>query len=204
MLFGENIVDLRGWFGPDLPPQVLGAVHRVIAVKMHATGKMLSSASTLVGDVNHCVIGVAASGQGSTNLEAPAVDPTRSLSARRAAMSAGWLLKLTNAIGDCGIDCFSYHDNQARAPVVWKALRAELADFMMHVREDKVWHDVFKSCSEMRLGPGGRPGGSKAIGSMGPPPLPPPPMLRPPRCHHRCQACPCLRVLCLIHPRLEA
>jgi hypothetical protein len=170
MLFGEHIVDLRNWFGPNLPPQVLVAVHRVIAVKVHVSGKILSSGSNLVADVNHFLIGVAVSGKGSVNLEAPASGPTGSsghVSARRAALSAGWMPKSTNATGDCGIDCLAYHDRKARTPAVWKSIRGELADFMMLVRKDKDWHDVFLSCSEMRAA--GRPIGLVPVGSMGSP-----------------------------------
>jgi hypothetical protein len=184
MLYGKNIVDVRAWFGCDLPRQVLVGTHRLAAVKVTDRGTWLSAPELGSGRTNHFVIGVAAKDR--RIVKAPVAG--RSLvvtTAKSAALSVGWTLKATVAQGDCGVDCMAYYDNAAnRCRKSWLAVRLELAEFMESVHTQAVWQQVYSMCGEAdprprrlaaprSVGGMGPPEGSKRLG-LGPPPLPPP------------------------------
>ena len=64
--------------------------------------------------VNHYVIGVASGlAREKGSLDHP------SMSAKRAALHAGWILKDTIAQGDCAPDVMAYHLGLERAPPSW-------------------------------------------------------------------------------------
>jgi hypothetical protein len=71
-----------------------------------------------------------------------------SASAARLAARVGWVLKQTNATGDCGPDCLAYFAGMPRTPMSWKSVRQELADFMLTVRDDPQWMAAFGACGE--------------------------------------------------------
>ena len=62
----------------------------------------------------------------------------------------GYMMILTVAQGDCGIDALAYHDNDFihTSPVEWKRLRNELCKHMLEHAEDPMWQDLFKACGE--------------------------------------------------------
>ena len=63
----------------------------------------------------------------------------------------GYMMILTVAQGDCGIDALAYHDNDFlhTSAVEWKKLRHELSRHMMEHAEDPMWQSIFKACGEM-------------------------------------------------------
>ena len=147
MLFGSNIVDLKAVFAPNMPQRSLSCL-RVSAVRLSDDGKHWLSAvkasGLLVPDINHYVIGIAC---GLRPLVASGL--VSSTSAVKEAMRAGWILRATEARGNCGIDCMSHHLGMPRAAPSWAAIRKKLADFMSRIADDPAWHVVFGACQEM-------------------------------------------------------
>ena len=62
----------------------------------------------------------------------------------------GYMMILTAAQGDCGIDALAYHDNDFihTSAVEWKRLRNELCKHMLEHAEDPAWQELFKGCGE--------------------------------------------------------
>ena len=203
MLLGDHVTDIRACFAPGLPALVSDDIHRVAGV-WSSHGLWLSSVrdGILLPRVNHYVIGVAAHGSasaassswenaasgsaaGSASTVAGAAASSsagekaagpvrRPLSAKRCAMRVGWILKATEARGNCGIDAMAHHGGWSRTAASLSALRAELADAMLQRMADPAWHDVFLACQE---GAGPPPsaqsknqkaGPAKHVGGMGP------------------------------------
>ena len=154
MLFGSTAVNISSVFGGSVPAVESTAVQRVIALCMDGD-KMMSAVipGSPVPDVNHFVVGLLMPGDDGIepittwpDLLAPA-DEHR-VAADAAARRAGWRMLHTQAAGDCGIDCMSYHACRPRTPVVWRTIREELAEFMISVAEDLAWQDAFAACAE--------------------------------------------------------
>jgi hypothetical protein len=152
ILFGREVFQLREIMGFPLPPRGHLETHRVGAVILN-DGKWRSAVVPradgelpCVPVVNHFVIGKPF--KGARACQSPGAPD----SALAAAASAGWLLCETNATGDCGPDVMAHFAQRERCPTVWKAIRAEIADFMMTVSGDEMWQDCFALCSELGRG----------------------------------------------------
>jgi hypothetical protein len=121
---------------------------RVAAVTISKDSKAWLSAVSPSGDllpiVNHYVIGIDCG----LRPVAPSGRPP-STSAVNEAIRAGWILRHTEARGNCGIDCMCHHVGEPRNRASWKAIRCRLADFMVRIAGDPAWHDVFEACQEM-------------------------------------------------------
>jgi hypothetical protein len=147
MLFGSNIVSLRAVFAAGMPQRFRTCL-RVAAVRARGKKKKWLSAVAPSGEllpvVNHYVIGIACG----LSVAKPSGRPP-STSAVKEALRAGWILRATEAKGNCGIDCMCHHVGQPRNPASWTTIREKLADFMDRVAGDLAWHDVFAACQEM-------------------------------------------------------
>jgi hypothetical protein len=130
MLFGDNLINLATLFGGPLCQVALENDCHVAAVSLVAGGGLLAS-RTDIRCVNHFVIAVPVVGA--------AASASASRSAAVAARKAGFALKLTNATGDCGIDCMTFFDGLSRTPASFGTLRGELADFMVEHSADPAW-----------------------------------------------------------------
>ena len=62
----------------------------------------------------------------------------------------GYVMILTAAQGDCGIDALAYHDNDFlhATAVEWKRLRHELGTVMEEHAEEPMWQELFQGCAE--------------------------------------------------------
>ncbi len=69
-------------------------------------------------------------------------------SAARRTLRVGWVLKEMVAQGDCGIDAMAFNAGMPHNAATWKAIRAELADFMLEVAHRVTWQDSFKACHD--------------------------------------------------------
>ncbi len=131
MLFGSNIVSLRAVFAAGMPQHSRTCL-RVAAVRVSGTSTTWLSAVAPSGEllpvVNHYVIGIACG----LSAAKPSGRPP-STSAVKEAMRAGWILRATEAKGNCGIDCMCHHVGQPRNPASWTAIRKKLAVFMVRV-----------------------------------------------------------------------
>jgi hypothetical protein len=147
MLFGSNVVALRTVFAAGMPQHSLSCC-RVAAVRCSKGHPSWLSAVRLTGelhpDINHYVIGVACGLQ-------PAVCSGRrpSESALKEALRAGWILRPTEAKGNCGIDVMCHHLGLPRNRTSWTNIRKDIADLMIRVADDPAWHCVFRACDEM-------------------------------------------------------
>jgi hypothetical protein len=162
IIFGNNLVWLGELFGTPLAQVALENPCHVVAVVMTAKGELLAAQGDLP-NINHFVIAVPIAGA--------TAQKSTSRMAVVAARKAGFAVKLTDATGDCGIDCMTFFDGSARTAASFSNLREELADFMVNHAEDKAWQTVFASCQEagpaFRAAVSGKvPTGSK--GGMGP------------------------------------
>ena len=203
LLLGDHVTDIRACFAPGLPALVSDDIHRVAGVwSSHGLWLSAVRNGVAVPQMNHFVIGVAkqgsASAASSSCLDAAASSSAEGsaaagahaaasssaegsaawpaaipLSAQRCAMRAGWLLKATEARGNCGIDAMAYHGGRSRTPAALATLREELADAVLQRMVDPAWHDVFLACQE---GAGPKPAAKKKtrgagvakVGGMGP------------------------------------
>ena len=149
MLFGSSIVNIRDFFSPPGPPPTGRAV-RVAAVRLTTKGGY--KAETMVTEkgtygyqplVNHYLIGTAGAPAAASGGHGP---EKRSSCAVREALRVGWMLRETQACGDCGVDVMAWHERRVRIPSTFRAIREELAAFMIGVKDDASWQGVFKAC----------------------------------------------------------
>ena len=89
--------------------------------------------------------------------------------ARKQAVSVGWLLKETQALGDCGIDCMAYYDEVARSDASWRKIRHEIYMFMNSVKHIPTWQDAFVACQEVDESSNVSKSWESMVGGMGPP-----------------------------------
>ena len=166
MLFGTNVVELGPFMGPNLPRPSGGRIHRVAAVRMQ-DGIWYTAGAESLTDVNHFVIGVPSGlppSVASSSASSSSSSATSVLAAR-AALSVGWLLKASNGYGDCGPDCMAFSSSRPRTPESFRAIRNELADFLVGVSEVPVWQEAFALCGE-----GFAPEPPEPSGGLGPEP----------------------------------
>ena len=173
LLFGSSIVDVLGVFAPKLRSAFVRETHRVAAVRIDAEGTLLS-ATRQNGhrpDVNHFVIGCPIMGRQEPEAidDVPNVLRPQASCARLVARSIGWILKCTAAQGDCAVDCMVYHRGEERNAKSWAKIRQELADEMLRVRHEHLWHDAFITCQEMDDTAYIPKHVGKIVGGMGPP-----------------------------------
>jgi hypothetical protein len=118
VLFGENLLDLTELFQGPLSAVPTGNDAYVAAVQLQAGGAMLPAAAHGGGaGTNHFVIAVPfAGGDG--------VAHGRSASA--IARKAGFVLRTTDATGDCGIDSLVFADGGPRTPASFRCLAVRL------------------------------------------------------------------------------
>lgn len=175
MLFGDHLVNLPELFGGSLPVVALENPCRVAAVRLRKGGRM-DAASGNPPIINHYVIALPIVGVHSAAAHSSLPDKSgKAGSAAVAARRAGLALKLTNAEGDCGIDCMVFFDGLSRTAASFAAMRTELADFMVANRNNPAWQDVFRSCQEAPVHDDKAPKPAKlgkVTGGMGPAPAP--------------------------------
>ena len=154
MLFGSQVINVTRVFGPPTRPEPHRETHRVAAVRA-TSGKGYRSAvapgsSGHVLVINHFVVGVASKSVVDVESSAgAAADP--SSCAVRAAMRAGWVLRSTTLIGDCGIDVMAFHSRQVRIPPTWDKIRGQISDFMLAVQNKPEWQDSFIACQDVAV-----------------------------------------------------
>lgn len=154
MLFGSQIINVTQVFAPPAGPEPPRETHRVAAVRA-ASGKGYRSAvapgsSGHVPVVNHFVVGVASKSVVDVESSAGAAANPSSC-AVRAAMRAGWVLRATTLIGDCGIDVMAFHSRQVRIPSTWDKIRGQISDFMLSVQNKPEWQDSFMACQDVAI-----------------------------------------------------
>ena len=128
MLFGSQVWDLMAVFAPAHPEVEHTGECRVAAVNLQLGGKMLTVGlrTSAKVQVNHYVIGLAASDEHSEVEGEGIVFADPSACAQRAALQAGWLLKGTVAQGDCGVDVMAYHLGLERTRASWDLIRESI------------------------------------------------------------------------------
>ena len=152
MLFGSQVINVSQAFGPPSGPEAHRGIHRVAAVRASSgpgyRSAVAPGSSGHVPVVNHFVIGVASSSVVDVEPSAgAAAKPTQC--AVRSALRAGWKLKTTTLIGDCGIDVMAFHTGKVRIPSTWDNIRGQLADFMVAVQNKSEWQDSFRACQDV-------------------------------------------------------
>ena len=157
MLFGNHVLDLQEFIAPWL---VSGSavVCRVAVVKFIAQD--LYEAATIAEGLcaNHFVACKVVSSSASCS---PPVGVAPK-NAKKAAMQVGWMMLPTDATGNCGIDVMAYSLGLERCPATWKAIREELAQYMVEISNDPLWQEACSNCAEN--GPGAVWGGGHGLG----------------------------------------
>ena len=157
MLFGGQVLNIRKSVGFELPPLHAPGCHFVVAVTLGTDGELWAPAGAGAG-VNHYVVGrpvtqrAVAICQDRTQASIEVSKPTPCRSVRRRAAAAslqvGWVLKPTDATGNCGIDVMSHSVGGSRDAAGWAAIRQQIADFMERVADIAVWQRAFVACGE--------------------------------------------------------
>ena len=135
MLFGNHVVDIMAVFAPKF------AVHSPLFIT-RAAGVLLTdtkwrAVNTIGGafpKINHFVWGVPIKGSAvhvSSGLD-EGKKPGVANCAIAAGMEAGWFLKPTTALGDCGIDAMAASANLERSPESWQHIRIS-QPFLRHI-----------------------------------------------------------------------
>ena len=158
--FGASIVNARQFCGKWLPSFRSRATIRVVAVQCTADGLFSADKpGQSAPEANHFV---AAYEQHKGSAKSKTDESVRSYrkgggrrSAEEVAYDLGWQLELTDAMGDCLIDAFSFHAHRVRNPITWKRIRNELGDKMEHIVDmvakegvDSPWAACFRLCGE--------------------------------------------------------
>ena len=154
MLFGSEVINVTQVFGPAGGPEPLRGIHRVAAVRAGSSMGFRSAAAPgsrgHVPVINHFVVGVAS--KSVVDVESSAGAAAKPCPcAVRAALRAGWVLKTTTLMGDCGIDVMAFHTGLVRIPSTWDNIRGQLADFMLAVRTKPEWQDSFMACQDVAV-----------------------------------------------------
>ena len=143
MLIGSYIIDPVATFAPQLRVKSPRAACKVAAVQAVSatTWRSATGGGHWKPQINHYVIGVRVQGSSDPDVlhELPVSSDTTAMCARKKAMSVGWLLKETQALGDCGIDCMSYYDEVVRSDASWRKIRHEIYMFMNSVKHIPTW-----------------------------------------------------------------
>ena len=111
MIFGEHVVKLKDVFAPAL---VLESSQIVRVAAVIWDGKVCKSAGKIeeaLLAINHFVIGLEASCH---TERSPSL---RRTTAQLAAGRAGWVLKVTDCTGDCGLDAMSFLFEASEVPL---------------------------------------------------------------------------------------
>ena len=171
MLMGEHAIDVCAIFAPALCHwDESGRVCRTAAVRVGPKGKLLSAlkaSGACYPDINHYVIGLGASGPGSSHEAGGAF----SACAHRCALRANWVLRATVCDGDCALDAMVAGLGMERTKASRQCLRTRIADFLSGVQGCPQWHDILRSCEghdkEVKEAESSRSGGLGPV--LGPP-----------------------------------
>ena len=168
MLIGSNIIDIVKLLGgADFGLPANAPVCRVIAawfeggvsyavvrgnsgaprVNHYLVGTPLqgSAVKAIPGECSHHEVNVVSGG---SSLSAKASMSTSRVLACHAAACKGWHMHLTQAAGDCGIDCMCFFENIERTQQSYRSVRSRLCDFIKKHAGEKWVQAAFAKCGE--------------------------------------------------------
>ena len=138
--FGTSILNVHHFCGKNLPTFKYRGTIRVAAVYCTADGMFSADKpGVLVPEANHFLAAFEQFphvGKTKTDRNVRRYKPGGGRrTAEEVAYDIGWLLLITDEIGDCLIDAFSIHAGRTRNPITWKKPRNELGDKMEHIAD---------------------------------------------------------------------
>ena len=148
VLFGHHVVDIMAVFAPQFTVPSPLFVTRAAGVLLADTKwRAVKTVGGAFPKINHFVWGVPIRGSAvhvSSGLDAWK-KPGVANCAIAAGMEAGWFLKPTTALGDCGIDVMAASANLERSPESWLKIRKSHI-FLGHIfPRQEVFIDVLRS-----------------------------------------------------------
>ena len=146
MLFGDYVMSVREILAPSLCHGYdSGRVCRTAAVRVGQKGSLLSATKAngaCYPDINHYVIGLAASAPVSSVPAVRAFSPC----AHKCALRVNWVLRPTVTDGDCALDAMVASLGVERTKASRQCLRKRIADFLKDAQADAVWQDILVTC----------------------------------------------------------
>ena len=158
MLFGESLVDIGAVFAPAIAPVFvdLPVEQTCVVVACLATSSGLLAAGARAGvlpRVNHYVVGVPLANctnslvldctSLATQLSSPGPQSCGAMS-----LNAGFALRLTGMVGDCGVECMCFFEGRNADHLTVRQIRRDLAEFMRRRQLDVRFQDAFVACQE--------------------------------------------------------